>query len=115
MLPLYTYPCLAGLNFVGNAEYKIPEKEKHNVSPYEFIPWILGQCATAKEAKELLQSINLVDIPFNSEKLADAFCFRIPGYGVHSYKSNAHKTGLGGQVAGKPDGPHSPAVFFFPR
>ena len=44
------------------------------------------------------------------EKLADAFCFRIPGYGVHSYKSNAHKTGLGGQVAGKPDGPHSPAV-----
>lgn len=31
---------MAGLNFVGNAEYKIPEKEKHNVSPYEFIPWI---------------------------------------------------------------------------
>lgn len=58
---------MAGLNFVGNAEYKIPEKEKHNVSPYEFIPWILGQCATVKEAKELLQSINLVDIPFNSE------------------------------------------------
>lgn len=58
---------MAGLNFVGNAFYREPEPDKHNVSPYEFIPWILGQCATVEEAKELLNSINLVNIPFSSE------------------------------------------------
>ncbi|MCM1256559.1 MAG: choloylglycine hydrolase [Roseburia sp.] len=58
---------MAGLNFVGNAVYQKPAEDKHNVSPYEFIPWILGQCTTVKEAKELLNSINLVDIPFSSE------------------------------------------------
>lgn len=59
---------MAGLNFVGNADYKENISGKYNVSPYEFIPWLLGQCASVKEAKELLKEINLVNIPF-SEKL----------------------------------------------
>lgn len=58
---------MAGLLFAGNADYK-PEREgMENVSPFEFIPWILGQCATVSEVKECLQRINLVDIPFNEE------------------------------------------------
>ena len=59
---------MAGLNFVGNAFYPEINKEKQNISQFEFIPWILGQCATVAEAKEKLANINLTDIPF-SEKL----------------------------------------------
>lgn len=58
---------MAGLNFVGNAVYREFEPDRHNVSPYEFIPWILGQCSNVTEAKELLSSINLVNIPFSKE------------------------------------------------
>ena len=59
---------MAGLNFVGNADYKEKADDKDNVAQFEFIPWILGQCATVREAKELLEKINLVNTPF-SEKL----------------------------------------------
>lgn len=56
---------MAGLNFVGNADYKEKVADKDNVAPFEFIPWILGQCASVKEARNLLQSINLINTPFN--------------------------------------------------
>ena len=56
---------MAGLNFVGNACYYKEEEGKDNVSPFEFIPWILGQCATVAEAKEKLCRINLVAINFS--------------------------------------------------
>lgn len=58
---------MAGLNFPGNADYKLYVIGKDNVTPFEFIPWILGQCATVAEAKALLERINLVSIPFNEE------------------------------------------------
>lgn len=59
---------MAGLNFVGNAVYhQKTETDKYNIAIFEFIPWILGQCATVKEAKDLIGKINLVDIPFNEE------------------------------------------------
>ncbi|MGV8973701.1 linear amide C-N hydrolase, partial [Lactococcus lactis] len=32
-----------------------------------FIPWLLGQCATIEEAKELLENINLVNIDFSEQ------------------------------------------------
>ncbi|EGO9445391.1 choloylglycine hydrolase, partial [Enterococcus faecalis] len=57
--------CMAGLNFSGYADYKRFEEEKDNVSPFEFIPWILGQCSTVNEAKKLLKKINLVNINFS--------------------------------------------------
>lgn len=58
---------MAGLNFMGNADYK-PEKEGvDNVTPFELIPWILGQCATIAEAEKLLGRMNLVNIPFSEE------------------------------------------------
>lgn len=58
---------MAGLNFPGFAEYKPEQAGKDNITPFEFIPWILGQCATILEARQLLEQINLVNIPFNSK------------------------------------------------
>jgi choloylglycine hydrolase len=58
---------MAGLNFVGNADYKEPDDSKDNVSPFEFIPWILSQCDSVRAAKKLLKNINLVNIPFSKE------------------------------------------------
>lgn len=62
---------MAGLNFVGNAEYKAEVPDRDNVATFEFIPWVLSQCATVREAKKLLRGINLTDTPFD-EKLPAA-------------------------------------------
>ena len=58
---------MAGLNFPGNAEYKPEVEGKDNIAPFEFIPWILGQCASVAEAEELLDRINLVRINFSEQ------------------------------------------------
>lgn len=58
---------MAGLNFVGNAYYKKREEKKDNITQFEFIPWILSQCATVEEAKKLVEKINILNIPFNNE------------------------------------------------
>ena len=55
---------MAGLNFVGNASYKAAALGKENVASFEFIPWILSQCATVAEARKLLEKMNLVDESF---------------------------------------------------
>lgn len=57
--------CMAGLNFEGYAHYNEYMKGKENISPYEFIPYILGQCTTVNEAKKLLNNLNLVNINFS--------------------------------------------------
>ena len=58
---------MAGLNFPGNAVYYSHESEKDNIAPFEFIPWILGQCATVAEAKELINRMNLINISFSEQ------------------------------------------------
>lgn len=58
---------MAGLNFVGNADYKEPAQDKDNLAQFEFIPWILGQCSTVKEAKTLLEKINLINTSFSKD------------------------------------------------
>ena len=60
----------AGLNFPGNAWYD-PEMrmDRQNISPFELIPFVLGQCKNLKEARALLERIHLVAIPF-SEAMA---------------------------------------------
>ena len=63
--------CMAGLNFVGNAAYNKVQEGKENVAQFEFIPWILGKCASLAEARECLETMNLTDTPF-SEKLPPA-------------------------------------------
>lgn len=59
---------MAGLNFPGNTDYKPEAAGLDNIAPFEFIPWILGQCADLTEARELLARINLAEIHF-SDKL----------------------------------------------
>ena len=58
---------MAGLNFPGNADYKSVDPEKDNVTPFEFIPWILGQCADLAEARKLLDRLSLVNISFSEQ------------------------------------------------
>lgn len=56
--------CMAGLNFVGNAVYHDPAPGKDNIATFEFIPWILAQCATVREARRLLERVNLTSEAF---------------------------------------------------
>lgn len=58
---------MGGLNFPGNAFYFEEKEDKDNISPFEFIPWILSQCKNLDEAKTLLDRINLCNIPFSEE------------------------------------------------
>ncbi len=59
---------MAGLLFSGNAVYSHEKKsKKDNIASFEFIPWILGQCADVEEAKKLLARINLTDEAFSEE------------------------------------------------
>ena len=62
---------MAGLNFVVNAVYQAVEAGRDNVAQFEFIPWILGQCADLDEVRALLDRMNLVGTPF-SEQLPSA-------------------------------------------
>lgn len=71
--PLYYDACnekglaMAGLNFEGNAVYRESEDGMINITPFEFIPYLLGMCASVSEAREVLGEINLVDINFADE------------------------------------------------
>lgn len=56
---------IAGLNFPGNASYLPVTEGKDNITPFELIPWILGQCADVAAARELIAKINIVNIPFS--------------------------------------------------
>lgn len=58
---------MAGLNYVENAKYHAPNTDCINIAPYELIPYILSSCKSVSEAKNKLEKINLVDIPFSRE------------------------------------------------
>lgn len=59
---------MEGLNFVGNAVYAKeddPANEgKDEVAQFEFIPWVLSQCSSVKEARKLLKNMVLTGTPF---------------------------------------------------
>ena len=56
---------MAGLYFPGNAHYfEEPDPGYLNLAPYELIPAVLGRCATAAEARALLETVRLAAIPF---------------------------------------------------
>ena len=69
--PLYydaTNECglsMAALNFPGYTAYFPVDATKDNIAPFELIPWFLCQCRTIVDCRELLNKINIVDIPFN--------------------------------------------------
>ena len=58
---------VAGLNFVGNAVYNEHVDGKDNIAQFEFLDWILSQCATVAEAKTLLAKMNFRNISFSEQ------------------------------------------------
>ena len=58
---------MAGLNFPGTAVYQPLDPVKDNITPFEFIPWILGQCATVAEAGKLLSNLNMYKEDFSEQ------------------------------------------------
>lgn len=56
--------CMAGLNFVRSAVYGPCAAGKANVAQFELIPWLLGRCATAAEARDLLVESRITDDAF---------------------------------------------------
>ena len=58
---------MAGLNFVGSACYAEVASGRENIAQFEFIPWLLGRCATLTEAREALRTMNLVGTPFSPQ------------------------------------------------
>ena len=71
--PLYAEACnekgvsIAGLNFPHNAFYEEVKKEKINITPFELIPWVLGNFDKVEELKEVIYNINLIDISFSKD------------------------------------------------
>lgn len=58
---------VAGLNFPYNAHYKDEDEGMDNVTPFEFIPWLLGQCTTVGEVREKLDRLNMLNEDFSKE------------------------------------------------
>lgn len=58
---------MAGLNFPEDASYAKADFHKDNIAPFEFIPWVLSQCATVSEALFLLKKINLIQESYSQE------------------------------------------------
>ncbi len=50
---------IAGLNFPGNAYYMPYKEGAENITPFEFIPFVLGICATVDEAEKLLKKVSV--------------------------------------------------------
>ena len=69
--PLYYDACnekgvaIAGLNFAGNAVYKEFEEDMVNVTPFEFIPYLLSQADSVDDVRKLLENLNMVNINFS--------------------------------------------------
>lgn len=58
---------MAGLNFPDNAEYMDKMDGVDNVSSFEFIPWILMQCESVRDACRLLEKINITNEAFDEK------------------------------------------------
>ena len=71
--PLYYDACnekglsIAGLNFAGNAKYLDEKDGMVNITPFEFIPYLLSNFSNVGEVKKALENINLVNINFSEE------------------------------------------------
>ena len=58
---------MAGLSFPGNAVYLSEKSDRYNVTPFELIPWVLGQCKDVQEARTLLEKTNLIKVAYSKE------------------------------------------------
>ena len=58
---------MAGLNYPHHGMYPDPKDGMVNIAPFEFIPYILGQAATVKEALAILKNVWLDNVPYSKE------------------------------------------------
>lgn len=56
---------MASLNFPDNAYYFDKIEGKHNLTPFELIPYVLKHFETVKEAKQYLKDLNLINQAFS--------------------------------------------------
>lgn len=68
---------MASLSFPGNAVYKSDKNDKYNIAPFEIIPWVLCQCSSVQESRNLLDKTNLVKIAYNKSLPLTALHFMI--------------------------------------
>ncbi len=59
--------CMAGLRFPEFKCSNAPLKDKINVAPFEFIPFILATCENTKEVRRVLAQLNLVHSDFSKD------------------------------------------------
>ncbi len=58
---------MAGLLFPDNTKYFPKNPGKINITPFEFIPYVLGKFSSVSEARGEIQNINLLDAPFSKD------------------------------------------------
>lgn len=58
---------MGGLNYPDNAHYADSQPGQQNVASFELIPWVLGQCATVADAKQLLKNVNVTNRQFSAD------------------------------------------------
>ena len=56
---------IAALSFPGESYYHEKKSDVLNLAPWELIPFVLGECETAAQAKPLLSKVNLTKEPFS--------------------------------------------------
>ena len=56
---------VAALNFPENAVYLPTADSAVNIAPFELIPWILCQCKTVNEARNILKDVRIVNIQYS--------------------------------------------------
>lgn len=56
--------CIAGLYFPDNAYYNKEKVGKINITPFEIIPWLLGNYKTIDEIKAIINKINIINANF---------------------------------------------------
>ena len=58
---------VAGLAFWQSAKYVSPCPDRDNIASFELVPWVLSQCSTVGEARELFGRISITSEAFSEE------------------------------------------------
>ena len=58
---------MAALNFPHSAVYRPPREDMDNLAPFELMHWVLGRCATAAQAGQLLGQVNVIKLDFSPD------------------------------------------------
>lgn len=58
---------MAGLAYANLATYMPAKDDKKNIASFELIPYILGQCETVSQVKDLLKDVNVDDDQFSAQ------------------------------------------------